>query len=102
MERSAGGVVDAPYGEGMRNMEQRVEAVSRDAALVEDAHIRSMMGFEILEPLPTRSVPYERLDPFILVHESRFRLSELADVDTKHPHPGVRQPLVHPRGVGQH
>src|SRR5437016_14666900 len=77
-----------PVGEGMRKMEQRVEAVSRDAALVEDAHIRSMMGFEILEPLPTRSVPYERLDPFILVHESRFRLSELADVDTKHPHRG--------------
>ena len=70
--------------------------------LVEDAHIRPMMGFEILEPLPTRSVPYERLDPFILVHESRLRLSELTDVDTKHPASRVRQPLVHPRGVGQH
>ncbi len=69
-------------------MGQQVRATSRDAVLVEDAHIRPMMGFEILEPLPSRSVPYERVDPFILVHESRFRLSELADVDTKHPHRG--------------
>src|SRR3989442_16023913 len=72
----------------MRTMEQRVGPTSRDAVLVEDAHIRPMMGFEILEPLPTRSLPYERLDPFILVHESRFRLSELENVDTKHPHRG--------------
>src|SRR3989449_1330866 len=72
----------------MRKMGQHEGGTSRDVVLVEDAHIRPMMGFEILEPLPTRSVPYERLDPFILVHESRFRLSELADVDTKHPHRG--------------
>jgi redox-sensitive bicupin YhaK (pirin superfamily) len=69
-------------------MSQQVEVRSRDAVLVEDAHIRPMMGFEILEPVPTRSAPYERLDPFILVHESRFKLSELKDVDTKHPHRG--------------
>jgi quercetin 2,3-dioxygenase len=69
-------------------MTQDLARTSRDAVLVEDAHIRPMMGFEILEPLPTRSVPYKRLDPFILVHESRLRLSELADVDTKHPHRG--------------
>ena len=69
-------------------MQQQVKETSRDAILVEDAHIRPMMGFEILEPLPTRSLPYERLDPFILVHEARFRLSELQDVDTKHPHRG--------------
>src|ERR687891_1103082 len=69
-------------------MEQKVEAVSRDAILVEDAHVRPMMGFEVLEPVPTRNAPYERLDPFILVHESRVKLSELADVDTKHPHRG--------------
>ena len=61
---------------------------SREAVLVEDAHVRPMMGFEILEPVPTRSEPYERLDPFLLVHESRLKLSELADVDTKHPHRG--------------
>jgi redox-sensitive bicupin YhaK (pirin superfamily) len=69
-------------------MRQEVEETARDAVLVEDAHIRPMMGFEILEPLPTRTLPYERLDPFILVHEARFRLSELTDVDTKHPHRG--------------
>ena len=69
-------------------MAQHVEEMSRDAVLVEEAHVRPMMGFEILEPVPTRSVPYARLDPFILVHESRFQLSELADVDTKHPHRG--------------
>jgi hypothetical protein len=69
-------------------MTTEVETAGRDAVLVEDAHIRPMMGFEILEPVPTRSVPYERVDPFILVHESRLRLSELKDVDTKHPHRG--------------
>jgi quercetin 2,3-dioxygenase len=69
-------------------MEQLAREPSRDAVLVEDAHVRPMMGFEILEPLPSRAVPYERVDPFILVHEARFRLSELKDVDTKHPHRG--------------
>jgi hypothetical protein len=69
-------------------MRQAVEHATRDAVLVEDAHVRPMMGFEILEPVPTRSAPYERLDPFILLHESRMKLSELADVDTKHPHRG--------------
>jgi hypothetical protein len=69
-------------------MKEQLETTGRDAVLVEDAHIRPMMGFEILEPLPSRSVPYEQVDPFILVHESRLRLSELKDVDTKHPHRG--------------
>jgi len=75
-------------GKGMRTMQHRVEETSRDAILVEDAHIRPMMGFEILEPLPSRSVPYGQVDPFILVHEARFQLSKLKDVDTKHPHRG--------------
>jgi len=69
-------------------MQHLVEETSREAVLVEDAHIRPMMGFEILEPLPSRTVPYAQVDPFILVHEARFRLSELQDVDTKHPHRG--------------
>ena len=69
-------------------MQHQAEVRSRDAILVEDAHVRPMMGFEILEPLPSRSVPYAQVDPFILVHEARFRLSELNDVDTKHPHRG--------------
>jgi quercetin 2,3-dioxygenase len=69
-------------------MSAQLQTKAREAILVEDAHIRPMMGFEILEPLPSRSVPYEQVDPFILVHEARFRLSELRDVDTKHPHRG--------------
>src|SRR5436309_793928 len=69
-------------------MTDHAGGTAREAVLVEDAHVRPMMGFEVLEPVPTRSAPYERLDPFILVHESRFKLSELADVDTKHPHRG--------------
>src|SRR5439155_25058975 len=72
----------------MGKVSQQVQQAQRDAVLVEDAHVRSMMGFEILEPVPTRSAPYERLDPFILLHESRFKLSELADADTKHRHRG--------------
>jgi quercetin 2,3-dioxygenase len=72
----------------MRGVEQQFETATREAVLVEDAHIRPMMGFQILEPVPTRNAPYDRLDPFILVHESRFKLSELAEVDTKHPHRG--------------
>ena len=72
----------------MGTMQREAELTSREAILVEDAHIRPMMGFEILEPLPSRSVPYAQVDPFILVHEARFRLSELQDVDTKHPHRG--------------
>src|SRR5438309_5012828 len=72
----------------MREMGPPVDGTSREAVLVEEAHVRPMMGFEILEPVPSWTVPYERLDPFILVHEARFRLSELTDVDTKHPHRG--------------
>jgi redox-sensitive bicupin YhaK (pirin superfamily) len=72
----------------MRTMQETAAETSRDAELVENAHVRPMMGFEILEPLPSRSIPYERLDPFILVHESQMKLSELSGVDTKHPHRG--------------
>src|SRR5918995_7047035 len=72
----------------MSTVAQPEVATSRKAVLVEDAHVRPMMGFEILEPVPSRSVPYEATDPFILVHEARFHLSELKDVDTKHPHRG--------------
>ena len=69
-------------------MQEQIAERSRDAELVEDAHVRPMMGFEILEPLPSRTIPYDRLDPFILVHESQLKLSELNGVDTKHPHRG--------------
>jgi quercetin 2,3-dioxygenase len=71
----------------MRTMRQEVET-ERDAVLVEDAALIRMMGFPVLEALPSRTVPYERVDPFILVHEGRMQLSDVGKVDTKHPHRG--------------
>lgn len=69
-------------------MRQQVEETARDAILVEDAALIRMMGIPVLEALPSREAPYELVDPFILVHEGRFRLSELMGKDTKHPHRG--------------
>ena len=64
------------------------EKQERDAVVVEDAALIRMMGFPVLEALPSRTVPYAQVDPFILVHEGRMRLSEVGKVDTKHPHRG--------------
>jgi redox-sensitive bicupin YhaK (pirin superfamily) len=72
----------------MSNLARTVEGTARDAILVEDAATVSVMGMPILEALPSRGAPYDLVDPFILVHEARFRLSELAGKDTKHPHRG--------------
>jgi redox-sensitive bicupin YhaK (pirin superfamily) len=72
----------------MRNVSQQVDTKSRDAVVVEDAALIRMMGFPVLEALPSRTVPYEQVDPFILVHEGRMRLSEVGKIDTKHPHRG--------------
>jgi redox-sensitive bicupin YhaK (pirin superfamily) len=72
----------------MSSMAEEVEGTARDAILVEDAALIRMMGMPVLEALPSRAVPYEQVDPFILVHEGRFRLSEMAGKDTKHPHRG--------------
>ena len=69
-------------------MNTKVETKSREAILVEDASTIRVMGFPVLEALPSRSVPYEEIDPFILLHEARLRLSDLANVDTRHPHRG--------------
>jgi redox-sensitive bicupin YhaK (pirin superfamily) len=69
-------------------MRQQIEETERDAILVEDAALIRMMGMPVLEALPSRTAPYEQVDPFILVHEARFRLSDMKDVDTKHPHRG--------------
>ena len=68
-------------------MRQQLDT-SRDAVVVEDAELIRMMGVPVLEALPSRRVFYERVDPFILVHEGRFRLSDMAGKDTKHPHRG--------------
>jgi quercetin 2,3-dioxygenase len=69
-------------------MQQQIAKTERDAILVEDAARIRMMGFPVLEALPSRAVPYEQVDPFILVHEGRMRLSDMVNVDTKHPHRG--------------
>ena len=61
----------------------------RDAVFVEQAHVGPMMGFGVLEPIPSRNFPYELVDPFILVHEASMEVNEdLAGLDTKHPHRG--------------
>src|SRR5215211_9192895 len=69
-------------------MNTKVETKSREAVVVEDAASIRVMGFPVLEALPSRSVPYAQVDPFILLHEARLRLSDLANVDTRHPHRG--------------
>jgi len=69
-------------------MKNQVQTTGRDAVRAEDAAWTQVMGQPILEALPLRGVPYEQVDPFILVHEGRLRLSDLANVDTKHPHRG--------------
>jgi redox-sensitive bicupin YhaK (pirin superfamily) len=66
-----------------------IATAERDVVLVEDAHVRPMMGLDILEPLPSRDIPYELVDPFILVHEGVVPVTpEWASRDTKHPHRG--------------
>jgi len=51
-------------------MTTQIGVVPREAALVEDAHVRPMMGLDVLEPLPSARIPYRTVDPFILVHEA--------------------------------
>jgi len=69
-------------------MSQQVQTTSRDAVLVEDAALIRMMGMPVLEAVPSRQARYALTDPFILVHEAQFRLSEMAGKDTRHPHRG--------------
>src|ERR687891_255575 len=72
----------------MTEMTQIAEQTEREAVLVEDAALIRMMGVPVLEAVPSRGAPYERTDPFILVHEGRFSPSDLEGKDTKHPHRG--------------
>jgi redox-sensitive bicupin YhaK (pirin superfamily) len=72
----------------MSSTRQDVDVKGRDAELVEDAARIRMMGFPVLEALPSRTTPYERVDPFILVHEATMKLADMKGVDTKHPHRG--------------
>ena len=70
-------------------MSTQIETREREVDLLEDAHIRLMMGLDVLEPLPSRTIPYAQVDPFILVHEAVVPITpERASMDTKHPHRG--------------
>jgi redox-sensitive bicupin YhaK (pirin superfamily) len=73
---------------GEESSKTEVATVGREAVLVEDAAPVPVMGQPVLEALPSPRAPYEQVDPFLLVHEARVRLSALANVDTKHPHRG--------------
>jgi quercetin 2,3-dioxygenase len=67
----------------------QIDTAQRDITVVEDAHIRPMMGNQVLEPLPSRSIPYSMVDPYILVHEATIKVTpEQARLDTTHPHRG--------------
>jgi quercetin 2,3-dioxygenase len=74
--------------EGVVAMTTEVRTTGREAVLVEDAARIRIMGFPVLEALPSRGAPYHRVDPFLLVHEGRIRLSDAAKVDTGHSHRG--------------
>jgi redox-sensitive bicupin YhaK (pirin superfamily) len=70
-------------------MATQIDTAQREVVLVEDAHVRPMMGQSVLEPLPSRHIPYSVVDPFILVHEAVVRITpEMASLDTTHPHRG--------------
>ena len=66
----------------------KIDTLQREVVRVEDAHVRPMMGLEILEPLPSAHIPYSQVDPFILVHEGVVPADFGASVDTTHPHRG--------------
>jgi redox-sensitive bicupin YhaK (pirin superfamily) len=70
-------------------MATTIETAERDVVLVQDAHIRPMMGIAVLEPLPSAQIPYPLVDPYILVHEATLEITpERASLDTTHPHRG--------------
>ena len=70
-------------------MTTTIETAEREVIVVEDAHIRPMMGMQVLESLPGMEIPYSLVDPFILVHEAVMPITpEWAKRDTEHPHRG--------------
>src|SRR5713101_5601360 len=74
---------------GTPAMATQIDTAQRQIVLVEDAHIRPMMGNKVLESLPSRHIPYSLVDPYILVHEATVKISpEQANQDTTHPHRG--------------
>jgi quercetin 2,3-dioxygenase len=70
-------------------MATQIDTAQREIVLVEDAHIRPMMGNQVLESLPSRHIPYSLVDPYILVHEAEVKIDpNQAGQDTTHPHRG--------------
>ena len=70
-------------------MTTQVDTTKREIAQVEDARIRPMMGLNVLESLPSPRIPYELVDPFILVHEAVVPITpERASLNTTHRHRG--------------
>src|SRR5882672_739945 len=64
----------------------RPDTAEREIRVLADARIRPMMGIEVLESLPHARIPYELVDPFILVHEAVVPITpERASLDTEHP-----------------
>jgi hypothetical protein len=57
-------------------MTTQIETGEREVVLLENAHIRPMMGPDVLEPLPSRTIPYSRVDHFILVHDIVVPITE--------------------------
>ena len=70
-------------------MATQIGTAQREIVLVEDAHIRPMMGNQVLESLPSRHIPYSQVDPYILVHEAVVEVDPKQEgQDTTHPHRG--------------
>ena len=70
-------------------MATQIDTAQREIVLVEDAHIRPMMGNQVLESLPSRHIPYSLVDPYILVHEADLKIDPNQESqDTTHPHRG--------------
>ena len=69
-------------------MSTDTQASAREVVAVEDPGHRNIMGIPVLEPVPHPNLPYQLTDPYVLVHEGRFRPSDMAGKDTRHPHRG--------------
>ena len=70
-------------------MTTQLDTTQREARTVQDARIRPIMGIDVIESLPLPHIPYQAVDPFILVHEAVVPITaEFASQDTRHPHRG--------------
>src|SRR5207237_9800411 len=70
-------------------MATQIETAQREIVVVEDAHIRPMMGNQVLESLPSRHIPYSLVDPYNHLHEAVVRIDPNPETqDTTHPHRG--------------